>query len=130
MSSEEQVQIEEGRFLEWAHKYQVYKTVPDDGLLLTDEIRPFVWTEFQNDVDSFIVIGFTESRIGRRMPVVGYYISKRPCPKNEDEYELVLSSTLIDCQDCEAMGEDENGDECATCQGDRGRFVEFELPEN
>jgi hypothetical protein len=128
MSSEQQVHVEQSRFLEWTQKYKVYKTVPDDGLELTDEIRPFVWTEFQNDDESFIAIGYTASNPDLRMPVVGYFLSQNPCPENDDEYEIVLSSTLIDCEDCEAIGEDENGEECSTCSGDRGRFVEFELP--
>ena len=129
MASEAEVHIQEKRFLEWAQKYEVYKTVADDGLMFTDEIRSFVWTEFQNDDESYIAIGYTESHPDLRMPVVGYFLSRKPCPKNEDEYELVLSSALIDCQDCEAIGEDEDGEECSTCFGDRGKFVEFELPD-
>lgn len=129
LSTEKQARVEESRFLKWAKKYQVFKTVPDYEFELTDEIRPFVWTEFQNDDESFINIGFTEANPDLRMPVVGYYISKKPCPQNDDDYEIVLSSVLIDCQDCEGVGEDENGDECSTCHGDRGRFVEFDLPE-
>jgi hypothetical protein len=124
------VNIEEKRFLDWAQKYEVYKTVADDGLMLTDEMRPFVWTEFQNDDESYIAIGYTESNPDLRMPVVGYFLSKKPYPKNEDEYEFVLSSSLIDCEDCEATGEDENGEECSTCLGDKGKFVEFELPDS
>lgn len=130
MSSAEQVRIEETRFLEWARAFGVYKNVAEDELELTDEIRPFVWTEFYNDDESLIDIGFTESNSDLRMPVVGYYISRIPCPAEGGEYELVLSSALIDCSDCEALGEDANGDDCPTCSGERGEFVEFELPGN
>lgn len=128
MGSEEEVKFEQERFLEWAGKYQVYKTVAADRLGIGEENLPFVWTEFQNDDDSFIAIGFTASNPDLRMPVVGYFLSRKPCPKKEDDYDFVLSSTLIDCPDCEAMGEDENGEECGSCLGDRGSFVEFEIP--
>lgn len=130
MASEEEIRAEEARFLEWARKYGVHKTIAEDGLELTDEIRPFVWTEFQNDDESFVDIGFTKSRPELRLPVVGYFISRSPCPEEDGEFEVVMSSALLDCPECGGEGEDETGDECGTCLGDRGKFVEFQLPEN
>ena len=127
MSSSEEVKTQEARFAEWVKKFEVYETMPEDELQITDEIRPFVWTEFQNDDETYIVTGYTEPNPDLRMPVVGYFISKNPYPVNDAEYEFVLSSMLSDCEDCQGSGENDEGEECDTCSGERGTYIDFSL---
>lgn len=126
MSSLEYVNEQKSRFLEWVNKYKVYKTYAQDAFEPTTEQLPFVWTEFQGDDETFIDIGYTEYSDSHRMPVVGYYLSEIPNTNAAGSYEIVLTSTLLDCDACEAMGEDEDGEECSVCFGERGNYVDFD----
>ena len=128
MTSRAEMDKERERFSAWVKEYGVYKNVSEDLFEFSNEDSNFVWTEFQNDDESFVDRGFTQASPSLRMPVVSYYLSKLPYPKEGGGYEFVISSVLLDCQDCEAMGEDENGDECSTCEGNRGNYFDFDLP--
>jgi hypothetical protein len=125
MSSKEEIAIAKEKFTEWVDAFGVYQTMPDDQLKVTEEIKPFVWTEFMNDNESFVSPGYTEANQDLRMPVVGYFLSKVPFPQDNAADHLVMVSMLLDCSDCEGMGEDEDGEECETCDGDMGTYVEF-----
>lgn len=127
MSSQEEITLAKAKFAEWVKAFGVYETMPDDEFVVTDEIKPFVWTEFMNDNESFVSPGYTEANQNLRMPVVGYYLSKIQSPQEDAENHLVMISMLLDCSDCEGMGEDEDGDECETCSGDMGTYIEFSL---
>ena len=127
MSSKDEIAEAEAKFTEWVAAFGVYETIPDDQFELTEEIKPFVWTEFQNDDESFVSQGYFEANPDLRMPVVGYYLSKMPYPQDGTEHPLVMIGMLLDCEDCEGMGEDDEGEECEACLGEMGTFVEFDL---
>lgn len=127
MSSKQEIAVEKAKFVDWVKSFGVYKTMPDDELEVTEDIKPFVWTEFQNDYESFVAQGFTEADPDLRMPVVGYYLSELPYPQDGTQHPIVMISMLLDCSDCEGMGEDDEGDECETCSGEMGAYVEFSL---
>lgn len=127
MSSKEEIALAKQKFTDWVKAFGVYETMADDELEVTDEIQPFVWTEFMNDNESFVAPGYTEADQGLRMPVVGYFLSKVPYPEDDASDHLVMISMLLDCSDCEGMGEDEDGEECETCMGDMGTYIEFSL---
>lgn len=117
----------EVKFAEWVEKYEVYETLSSDEFVFTEELKPFIWTEFQNDDECYAAKGYTDANLDLRMPVVGYFISRIPFPEIKDEFDVVGTELFLDCLDCEAMGEDENGDECETCIGERGTYIEFSL---
>ncbi len=125
MSSQEEIQIQEARFNEWVKEYEVYEHLPEDELEVSAENKPFIWSEFQNDDETYIAPGYTEADPDLRMPVVGYFLSRIPHPETQDDF--VISSVLLDCPECEAMGENEDGDECDTCSGDRGTYIDFSI---
>lgn len=127
MSSKEEIAAAEAAFAEWVKEFGVYESRADDQLEVTDEMKPFVWTEFQDDAESFVMQGYFEANPDLRMPVVGYYLAKNPYPQDDTQHPLVMISMLLDCDDCEGLGEDDDGEECETCSGEMGTFVEFEL---
>lgn len=127
MSSQEEIAVSKAAFTEWVKAFGVFETCADDEIEITEEMKPFLWTEFQNGEESFVSQGYFEPNPDLRMPVVGYYLSKMPYPQDGTEYPIVMISMLLDCDDCEGMGEDDEGEECETCLGEMGTYVEFDL---
>jgi hypothetical protein len=112
---------------QWVSEYEVHETFAEDEFDIETAEGAYVWTEFQNEDESFVDGGYVASNSDLRMPVVGYYVSRKPWPTNQESSDFVLTSMLLDCDDCEAMGEDDDGDECEACLGDRGIYIYFEL---
>ena len=127
MSSKEEIALRKAEFAEWVKAFGVYETWAEGDLEVTEKMKPFLWTEFQNDDESFVSQGYFDANPDLRMPVVGYYLSKVPYPQDGAEHPVVMISMLLDCDDCEGMGEDDEGEECETCSGEMGTFVEFDL---
>ena len=127
MTSKDQIQKAQTKFAEWVKKFEVYETLASDELVVTEELKPFIWTHFQNDDESFAAKGFTDANLVLRMTVVGYFISRIPFTESKDEFEVVDTELFLECLDCEAVGENENGDQCETCLGERGTYIEFSL---
>jgi hypothetical protein len=131
MASSEEIEAERVRFNNWVKEYQVYENIPED-LFDYSEVEPeLVWTEFSDENYSFVATGYTAASESPRIPVISYYLSKKPWLEGpDDDYIDVSISLLLDCGDCGAVGEDDEGEECSNCEGLGGTWVEFDLPED
>ena len=129
MANTEEISAEHARYLDWVNEYQVYENTPEDLFELGEVSEQCVWTEVAGENDSIITSGYIAAEDSPRMPVISYYISRKPWLTGpEDNYLDVYASLLQDCEGCDASGEDDDGDECGSCDGLGGSWVEFELP--
>lgn len=131
MASVEEIAEERARFENWVKEYGVFENIPDDFFDPKGIIPELIWTEFADEDNSFVSTGYTAAKDSNRIPVISYFVSRKPWVEGpDDKYIDVYASLLLDCEDCSGIGEDSEGEECSSCDGLGGSWVEFELTTN
>lgn len=135
MASTKEVEIERIKFNEWVQKYEVVENISAEKFDISKH-NPFcVWTEynyFDSDATG-IREGYLEfvddiTQIDNLAPI-GYFVSRKPWNVN-DVSEVPLASILLDCDSCNVEGYSDgfvDGEECSSCNGFRGDWIEFEI---
>lgn len=112
-----------GAFKAWSKKYSPLKNLnSEDHEQLVDVDSSSVWTEFYFGEYISLSPGFTQPDSNLRAPVQSYYLCAEPWA---DAQEIVLTAKQFDCESCFGEGEDDEGDECASCEGEGSEWVDF-----
>lgn len=128
MTTKAEIAKLEKAFASWVKKYEVYSTLStEEYIQIRDMDENYVWSEYQSDSEIYLTTGMQDPEEELQIPLVGYWLSKKPWTGEPLKWIDVFSSVQLQCKKCFGAGEDDEGDACQKCYGDGGEWISFDI---